>query len=165
MAIGMQLELEDTVISERVMDAAGFDRCCDEASAAGDPPLVLGLIGAAKLSAQRGECRNAFADIGSAAEAVLTAALRLPVGHKRTLGGLVTDAVKAGIAVPADMESALVGARNDVLHRGSPATLEQAQRAIEIVEQLTRDLSPHEAPVSGLRKAHRPQRMDLHLYT
>jgi hypothetical protein len=165
MSIAMQLEQEETIISERVMDAATFERCCDEASAGGDPPLVLALIGAAKLSAQRGEYRSTLADIGSAAEAVLTAALRLPVGHKRTLGGLVTDAAKAGVAVPTDTDTALVGIRNDVLHRGSPATLQQAQRAIEIVEELTRNLWPDDAPATGLRKAHRPQRMDLNLYT
>jgi hypothetical protein len=150
----------DDQCSERAADARVLAIAIARAGVS-VPPLILQLLATSRMACRRGDRRRAIVDVGTAAEAALAAILGLPPQHARTLGGLVVEATKRGIAVLKDAQPSLVDPRNDAVHRGltpSPANL---YRALSIAEQLVAQVEQDLVPVESLRPVHRPQRHDL----
>lgn len=155
----------DDDVAEGLVDQVTLRRAIKAANDQSDPPLSLAQLALARLAVQRGRHRQAIGEVGTGVEAVLTQALGLPVGHLKTLGGLVTDAGKKGLSLPADCQASLIEPRNDAVHRGVSPGRETVLRAVGILWDLMATFTPADAPPRGLPRAHRPQRFDLHLIT
>jgi hypothetical protein len=131
-------------------------------SAAGsEAPLVLEAFAAARMSARRGDRRRSIIDIGLACESVLSLLLGLPVGHKFTLGALVTSALNNGFSIPADTQVSVVDPRNDAVHRGEVSRSVSIERALEIAEELILMIESQHIRIDSLSPINRPQRLDL----
>ena len=124
-------------------------------------PLYLELFASARMAARRGDSRRSIIDAGSAYETILSSLLKLPVGHKLTLGVLVTEASKQGHTLPSDTKSAFVDLRNDAVHRAIIPRYDQIIRALEISEDLITSWDPQHIQLSSLKAFNRPQRQDL----
>jgi len=149
--------------SERVGDISAVSRIVDLASNATPVPSAVALLGAARVAALRGRRRLALMELGTCMEAVLTNRLSLPAGHKQTLGPLTKEARKAGIPLPAGIQTTFVDPRNAAVHNGVDPTSAVLVDAFGILDQLVGEDFPAFAPFTSGEVAHRPQRADLRI--
>lgn len=149
----------DGPASERLVNTTVLDRCV--LAAGSSPPLAVELLASARMAARRSDHRRALIDAGTAAEAGLSLALGLGGVHQYTLGGLVTQAEKRGLNIPADARASLVDPRNDAVHRGGVAPGANIARALEVAEDLVAVGDASLIRVASLNTAYRPQRHDL----
>lgn len=122
-----------------------------------EPPLAHKFLREAAGEYRRGQLRRAVIEAGSAAELALSRwHAANPSGWKKELNGDVTlgAAVKFTKApFPADAATALVGVRNDAIHRAQTPSSEQVIRAIEIAAEIVEACEPLGAPQSPLDAA------------
>ena len=156
------METQLTALSERVArvdTVTAMARLADEPSAA--PPPAVALVSTARRAAQRRQWRTALMELGTALEALLTVQLALPTGHKQTLGPLTQRAIKAGIALPADVQTLFVDPRNAAVHGGVEPSRTTVMVGLEMLDALIAEHEPTYACPATLERVHRPQRHDL----
>lgn len=159
---GMVIHLDKSATAERSVNLAVIEYAAGRADAGEDIPFLLELRRNAHVADRASNWRVAVAEIGTAAEGWLTQLLGLSAGHRQTLGMLVGEARRRGLALPGDADAAFVQVRNDVIHRGHSPAGTAVTRALEIGEQLWALADPHlHRLVRGLRRVDRPQRQDL----
>lgn len=149
------------VSAERLINARVLQKAIN--SIGSELPLCLELFASARMAARRRDLRRSIIDAGSACETALSSLLSLPAGHKLTLGGLVSQAIKQGYILPLDINSALVDLRNDAVHRGSIHRNADVNRVLEISEELITMWDSQHIKSSSLKPFNRPQRHDLAL--
>jgi hypothetical protein len=128
------------------------------------PPVEWSLIGTARAQVHLGQLRRGVVDAAAAVELGLATYLNaciasLPTGLQttlsrddQTLGWLIKTPARTGNMpasvsdiwqqFPSDIESGLLGIRNDVVHRNQPATYVVANRAVEIAAEVVRLVAP-----------------------
>jgi hypothetical protein len=158
--------LDREMHSERALNRETLTYAAARASAGETVPIDLELRADAHIASRRSGARHAIVEIGTAAEASLSRALGLAPAHGRTLGGLVADAIHAGIAIPADSKSHLVGPRNDAVHWGITPDRKMVSRALEIAEEIWQlaDRDSYDL-VARMVRTTRPMRQDLVIFT
>jgi hypothetical protein len=144
------------VSAERAINTRVLQRAVNHVGS--EVPLYLELFASARMAARRGDSRRSIIDAGSACETVLSSLLSLPAGHRLTLGGLVSEAVAQGHALPLDTRTALVDLRNEAVHRGIVPRNANVNRALEIAEEMIAAWDPQHIETSSLTSINRPQR-------
>lgn len=139
----------DAAISQiHVCDACKF------ASSNSDLPVPYQFQLAAYRAIMEEDFRKAIIETAVSAEITLTQSLeeRLTgdgisyakqiLDKYRTLGGRVELAKAMGLAVPADIQAALVNPRNAVAHQGHLPTIKEALRAVNATKSVLQDHLP-----------------------
>ncbi len=131
-----------------------FNDACKLASSNTDLPVPYQFQVAAYRAITDEDFRKAIIETAVAAEIALTQALeerltgdRISYAKQildkyRTLGGRVELAKAMGLAVPADIQAALVNPRNAVAHQGHLPTIKEALRAVNATKSVLQDHLP-----------------------
>lgn len=125
----------------------------ERTNAGEDPPLEHALLVDGRWAWDRAQHRRAAVDAGTACELALQRILddqlaalsdrarAAIVGEGRTLGRLV-ETVRKLVDLPVDLTPGLVKVRNRAVHRGATIDASEAQRAIELAEDVVWIASP-----------------------
>lgn len=134
----------------------------DRASSFLAPAEEQQLLADARAAVRRGGYRRAVIDAGTAVELVLGSRLEQALGaldertreglmaENRSLGRLVELAMKTDISrLPQDTNLNLVARRNHAVHRNRLPTNQQAQRAVEIAQEVVGPATDTDSEVDG----------------
>lgn len=135
------------------------------ANAGDKPSVVADLWARAQHAITIKDYRTCLVDLGTIAEAALVQ-LDPSKQSDGTLGRKVQRIRRQGVALPEDIDYALVSLRNEVVHDAYLPTRTEAIRAGEIVERLAADVLAEIgfAAEAGGIPAHRPARADLTIF-
>lgn len=142
-----------------------FSEVVARANGADQPSVVADLWCRAQHALSIKDYRACLVDLGTIAEAAL-AHLDPDKRLEGTLGQKVRRVEGLGVALPWDIDEALVTPRNRVLHDAYLPSRAEAVRAGEIIEMLVADVRGPIGFVAevGGEPAHRPQRADLTIF-
>jgi len=164
LAVDVVVETAISPLSERVADTATLTRMAAYANNPNmSPPPAVNLLAAARRAAQRGQWRLALMELGTALEAVLTSVLQPTARGFETLGPMTSRAIREGIALPADIDTAFVKPRNAAVHHGATPSVATVIQALDLLDALIATYHADYAADPSLPLAHRVQRHDLHI--